>query len=220
MTSTRSIHSTAAIALGIQDCNQSSYQCRACIVDIGQIVYTIFVSPDGQMLAYGGSIGLKICMCETTEHVLEPDYSKNIDGQVTNSQWADDDTVLFGTHYGYIHIFMKDKEAWSMILRALLFPDEGNMWMFSLHDGHMCSISVQTGEILSKPRWMTDVIFSLHQMNSGLEVATYTAVITGSDHGKVYIFDKKGGELIDVLGHAPKGLVQSITVQKNSLCLK
>lgn len=81
--------------------------------------------------------------------------------------------------------------------------------------------------------------FSLHQLNSGLEIATYTGgqsrttlpkpavfgegsrvVITGSDHGKVYIFDKKGGEPTEILEHASTDLVQSITVHSKPLSLE
>ena len=35
---------------------------------------------------------------------------------------------------------------------------------------------------------------------------------TRSDHGAVYVFDRKTGKPLEVLHHADKGLVQTITV--------
>ena len=37
-------------------------------------------------------------------------------------------------------------------------------------------------------------------------------VVGGSDHGAVYVFDRKTGKTLDVLFHAEEGLVQTITV--------
>ena len=39
-------------------------------------------------------------------------------------------------------------------------------------------------------------------------------VITGSDHGKVYVFKTEGGKPVDILQHADNGMVQSITVRQ------
>ena len=38
-------------------------------------------------------------------------------------------------------------------------------------------------------------------------------VIGGSDHGVVYVFDRKTGAPLDVLRHAQQGLVQAIAVR-------
>lgn len=38
-------------------------------------------------------------------------------------------------------------------------------------------------------------------------------VIGGSDHGCVYVFDRKTGSVLDILRHADQGLVQTITVR-------
>ena len=38
-------------------------------------------------------------------------------------------------------------------------------------------------------------------------------VISGSDHGAVYVFDRKSGAPLDVLRHAQAGLVQTVTVR-------
>lgn len=37
-------------------------------------------------------------------------------------------------------------------------------------------------------------------------------IIGGSDHGQVYVFDRKSGSLLDTLHHAKHGLVQTIAV--------
>ena len=37
-------------------------------------------------------------------------------------------------------------------------------------------------------------------------------VVSGSDNGTVYIFDRKSGELLETPRHASSGLIQSITV--------
>ena len=37
-------------------------------------------------------------------------------------------------------------------------------------------------------------------------------VVGGSDHGAIYVFDRRSGELRDILQHTKSGLVQTITV--------
>ena len=37
-------------------------------------------------------------------------------------------------------------------------------------------------------------------------------VIGGSDHGSIYVFDRRTGEVLQVLKHADDGMVQTITV--------
>lgn len=39
-------------------------------------------------------------------------------------------------------------------------------------------------------------------------------VVGGSDHGLVYVFDRKTGNVLDVLRHADQGLVQTIAVSR------
>jgi hypothetical protein len=75
--------------------------------------------------------------------------------------------------------------------------------------------------------------FDLHQMADGAFVRTYTtgtatrrvpkqvvfaeslrAVVGGSDHGAVYVFDRKSGGKVAVLQHSDKGLVQTVTVRE------
>lgn len=41
-----------------------------------------------------------------------------------------------------------------------------------------------------------------------------TVVVGGSDHGKVYVFDRKTGRLLDFLTHDSKDLVQTIAVSR------
>lgn len=73
--------------------------------------------------------------------------------------------------------------------------------------------------------------FSLHRLDSGACIRTYntnpvktfpkqvvfgekaTLVIGGSDDGVIYIFDKNEGTLKQVLRHADKGRVQTVTVR-------
>jgi hypothetical protein len=39
------------------------------------------------------------------------------------------------------------------------------------------------------------------------------AIVGGSDHGSVYVFDRKTGGRLDILPHAKGGMVQTITVR-------
>ena len=74
--------------------------------------------------------------------------------------------------------------------------------------------------------------FDLHQIEDGAYVRTFKTgpattrkpkqvffaensqvVVGGSDHGAVYVFDRKSGSKLDVLRHSEKGLVQIITVR-------
>jgi hypothetical protein len=73
--------------------------------------------------------------------------------------------------------------------------------------------------------------FSLHQLDNGAYICTFSTgtpiravpkqvafgedcktVVGGSDHGAVYVFDRRSGECLDILHHADAGLVQTITV--------
>ena len=42
-------------------------------------------------------------------------------------------------------------------------------------------------------------------------------VVGGSDHGAVYVFDRKSGKLLDVLHHANQGPVHTVTVSNISM---
>jgi WD40 repeat protein len=39
-------------------------------------------------------------------------------------------------------------------------------------------------------------------------------IVTGSDHGLVYVFDRKSGRCLDTLKHANEGGVQTITMSE------
>jgi|ERR1700722_6776670 len=73
--------------------------------------------------------------------------------------------------------------------------------------------------------------FDLHQLDNGAFIRTFRAMISGrrvpkqvafledaevvvggSDHGVIYIFDRRAGKLLDMLRHAEKGLLQTIAV--------
>lgn len=75
--------------------------------------------------------------------------------------------------------------------------------------------------------------FALHNLQSGVLVRTLstgtpikrfpkqvlfaeddTVVVGGSDHGTVYVFDRKTGNILDTIAHARHGLVQTITVRE------
>ena len=38
-------------------------------------------------------------------------------------------------------------------------------------------------------------------------------IVGGSDYGKVYVFDRKTGAPLEVLSHAPTGMVQAVVVR-------
>jgi hypothetical protein len=73
--------------------------------------------------------------------------------------------------------------------------------------------------------------FNLHQLDSGSFVRNYPTgkpnkrfprqaafgedgkvVVGGSDHGVVYVFNRRTGSRLDILRHANAGLVQTIAV--------
>ena len=45
-------------------------------------------------------------------------------------------------------------------------------------------------------------------------VERWKAIVAGSDHGAVYVFDRTTGAPLDVLRHPAKGLVQTVAVSK------
>ena len=74
--------------------------------------------------------------------------------------------------------------------------------------------------------------FDLHQLDNGAYIRTFltrdakkrvpkqvvfskdtTVVVGGSDHGKVYIFDRRTGKEFQVLHHGDGGVVQTVTVR-------
>jgi hypothetical protein len=73
--------------------------------------------------------------------------------------------------------------------------------------------------------------FDIHQLGTGTYVCTLTTgpykrrepkqvafaenskvAVGGSDHGSVYVFDRRNGSVLEVLRHAGQGLVQTIAV--------
>ena len=41
-----------------------------------------------------------------------------------------------------------------------------------------------------------------------------TVVVGGSDHGVIYVFDRKTGDVLDTIIHSRRGLVQTVTVRR------
>lgn len=73
--------------------------------------------------------------------------------------------------------------------------------------------------------------FDLHQLDTGQYIQTLhtghprwrvpkqaefaeggRAIIGGSDHGSIYVWDRRSGELMEALEHSRGGLVQTVTV--------
>jgi hypothetical protein len=73
--------------------------------------------------------------------------------------------------------------------------------------------------------------FDLYQLDNGAFIRTFRTatgdkrlprqvafleeagtVVGGSDHGVVYVFDRRSGNLLDILRHAQKGFLQMIAV--------
>ena len=73
--------------------------------------------------------------------------------------------------------------------------------------------------------------FNLHQLHNGTFLRAFRTgtpikgvpkqvafgedtgvIVGGSDHGVVYIFDRKTGSILDVLAHVDDELVQTVTV--------
>lgn len=73
--------------------------------------------------------------------------------------------------------------------------------------------------------------FNLHQLDSGVRLRTFPTgtpekklpkqvafgengkvIVGGSDHSSVYVFERDTGAIVEVLHHAAKGLVQTLTV--------
>jgi hypothetical protein len=76
--------------------------------------------------------------------------------------------------------------------------------------------------------------FDLHQLDNATYIRTFPTgspikvlpkqvafgeesrvIVGGSDHGAVYVFDRKTGKPLQVLHHADRGLVQTVTVRRS-----
>jgi hypothetical protein len=74
--------------------------------------------------------------------------------------------------------------------------------------------------------------FNLHQLDNGAHIHNFLTgtprkrvpkqvafgenskvVVGGSDHGAAYIFDRETGTTLDLIRHADRGLVQTVTVR-------
>jgi hypothetical protein len=81
--------------------------------------------------------------------------------------------------------------------------------------------------------------FNLHQLDNGAHIRNFLTgtprkrvpkqvafgknlkvVVGGSDHGAVYVFDRETGTTLDLIRHADRGLVQTITVRVLTLELR
>lgn len=58
-----------------------------------------------------------------------------------------------------------------------------------------------------------DVPFTTSRLRSVAFHDGNSAIITGSDHGKVYIFDRRTGDVIDMIDIGIKDWVQSVAVR-------
>jgi hypothetical protein len=75
--------------------------------------------------------------------------------------------------------------------------------------------------------------FDLHQLDTGAFIRTLSTglptwrqpkqvtfvdnsqlVVAGSDHGAIYVFDRKTGARLEVLRHSKDGLVQTVAVRR------
>ncbi|KAI0740242.1 WD40-repeat-containing domain protein [Earliella scabrosa] len=282
----------------------SQYRC-ASRIDVDQPIYTVALSPCGRNIAFGGEKQPLVRATETGELRETPQYFRQVDGAVTTMHWLNLKLLMFGTSYGYVHIWdnLEHKfehrvrlrvrggseiisiasrgqengfrlavgtldcnivsfnydggdtttgifgiSSFVVIPRAMSYQDNNNIRVLSLHNGFMYTVNGETGDVIGQPKPLADVIgsatidegkghalissvdgFSLHQLSSGATIATYEiedsltslprpvifgegrrVVIVGSNHGRVYVFEKKGGQPIDVLQHDVCGTVQSI----------
>jgi hypothetical protein len=74
--------------------------------------------------------------------------------------------------------------------------------------------------------------FNLHQLDNGAHIRNFLTgtprkrvpkqvafgenskvVVGGSDHGAAYVFDRETGTTLDLIRHADRGLVQTVTVR-------
>ncbi|KAM5544381.1 hypothetical protein V8D89_002041 [Ganoderma adspersum] len=99
----------------VDDNLPSSYQRVGCITDLGQPIYTIIVSPDSQMFAYGGKRGPEVHMLKTTSLLEIPDFYPEVYGAVTILHWLDESELLTGTTLGFLVIWSENDEKFSLL---------------------------------------------------------------------------------------------------------
>lgn len=113
------------------------------------------------------------------------------------------------------------------IMCAALQRSRGSSAKNPFHSGH-AAVSA-SGSYFAIDN--TDNGFNLHKMDTGAHVRTFetppakvarpkqvafgeegAVVVGGSDHGVVYVFETATGRTLQVLEHAPGGMVQTIAV--------
>ena len=98
----------------------SQYRC-ASRIDVDQPIYTVALSPCGRNIAFGGKCWMHVpgdgrSSCtgekqplvratETGELRETPQYFRQVDGAVTTMHWLNLKLLMFGTSYGYVHIW-------------------------------------------------------------------------------------------------------------------
>ncbi|KAF8573555.1 hypothetical protein K439DRAFT_1375051, partial [Ramaria rubella] len=160
-----------------------------------------------------------------TMEVLRPVFSVQLDTTVPKTlQFVHNmakDLYIFGLYNGQWHTLHGDNG------KILSSRDTGKMI------GHT-AISVKRNQFVVDN--VTDG-FDLHQLDNGAHIHTlqtgtptkkvpkqvvfgenWEIIVSGSNHGLVYLFERETGRLLNVLCHADKGLVQTLMVMQLITC--
>ncbi|KAI5983903.1 hypothetical protein EDD15DRAFT_2152212, partial [Pisolithus albus] len=141
--------------------------------------------------------------------------------------------LLFNAHSQLQSIFAGRLD--STVPKSIAFVDRDEVCIFGLFDGNMLSLTICRGYAAVNMRRRLTVIdnmangFTLYRLDCADPIRTYLTdpptvpvpkqvafgedsklVVGGSDNGRVYLFNRKSGELLSTLHHSKAGLVQSI----------
>ncbi|KAG2358556.1 hypothetical protein BDR07DRAFT_1379317 [Suillus spraguei] len=119
--------------------------------------------------------------------------------------------------------------------KSVAFADNRSIYVFGLYDGNFMKLKDEDGDIVQEISCKSVIghaavyskrgVFIVDNATDGFtlyrlegDVPKQVAfgeegkvVVGGSDHGLVYIFDRKTGETLETLHHADTGLVQTIS---------
>ncbi|KAJ6626391.1 hypothetical protein B0H10DRAFT_1941947 [Mycena sp. CBHHK59/15] len=145
------------------------------------------VTDDGKLLASGGTDGTKVWDLETMRRIRSPSNA-GVRGASTTLTWIQredepGEAFFYGTQNSFLAIAF-----------GAISGNERDILTFGLYNGHIHTLCGGTGDIAET--W---------------NVGGYMAIVCGSDHGVVYVFDRRSGDTLDELRIDTNGWVQTIT---------
>ncbi|KAF5342868.1 hypothetical protein D9758_016103 [Tetrapyrgos nigripes] len=205
------------------------YKLRALLAGHQGAVACVTAHPLGSHVASRGREGTLVWKLQDKKLLGSPTGAGDR-GVTTALAWMirpddTDDGLAFGTDGGYLCIWCRSQKEQEIHSRPIDEADHSNHWpqavgfrQTAAHGPEIWSFGREDGEIhiLDEGGKITVTKTTGVVINVGFHDGG-KALISGSDHGDVYIFDRRTGEVNDIIQVGCKDWVQSITEQTTEM---